>query len=83
MFLSIPAIVILKVIFDRVEDPKLWWILLGDETGIKKSRIYTKLERMKFKNILEKKLLFSKIETDDKGTTSTWHTFYLDTSFVV
>lgn len=54
MFLSIPAIAILKVIFGRVEDLKLWGILLGDETGIKKSRIYTKLERMKFKNIPEK-----------------------------
>lgn len=50
MFLSIPTIAILKVIFDRVEHLKPWGILLGDETGVKKSRIYTKLEKIKFKN---------------------------------
>ncbi|MCE7041074.1 AI-2E family transporter [Dyadobacter sp. CY312] len=32
MFLSIPAIAILKVIFDRVEGLKPWGILLGDQT---------------------------------------------------
>ena len=53
MFLSIPSIAILKVIFDRVENLKPWGILLGDETGLKKSRIYTKLERIKFKIALK------------------------------
>ena len=44
MFLSIPAIAILKVIFDRVEDLKPWGMLLGDEiTGSRKSKIYMKL----------------------------------------
>ena len=32
MFLSIPAIAILKVIFDRVESLRPWGVLLGDET---------------------------------------------------
>ncbi|CCH54671.1 protein of unknown function UPF0118 [Fibrisoma limi BUZ 3] len=32
MFLSIPAIAILKVIFDRVESLQPWGILLGDQT---------------------------------------------------
>ncbi|GAA4411434.1 AI-2E family transporter [Nibrella viscosa] len=32
MFLSIPAIAIMKVIFDRVEGLKPWGMLLGDET---------------------------------------------------
>jgi predicted PurR-regulated permease PerM len=32
MFLSIPAIAILKVIFDRVDGLKPWGILLGDQT---------------------------------------------------
>lgn len=44
MFLSIPAIAILKVIFDRVDDLKPWGMLLGDEiTGAKKSKFYMKL----------------------------------------
>lgn len=45
MFLSIPAIAVLKIIFDRVDDLKPWGILLGDDvTGNKKSTIYLKLE---------------------------------------
>ena len=32
MFLSIPAIAILKVIFDRVDSLRAWGILLGDQT---------------------------------------------------
>jgi len=32
MFLSIPAIAILKVIFDRVDELRPWGVLLGDET---------------------------------------------------
>lgn len=45
MFLSIPVIAVLKVIFDRVEGLKPWGMLLGDDiTGSKKSRIYLKLE---------------------------------------
>jgi predicted PurR-regulated permease PerM len=45
MFLSIPVIAVLKVIFDRVENLKPWGILLGDDvTGSKKSIIYLKLE---------------------------------------
>jgi len=45
MFLSIPAIAILKVIFDRVDDLKPWGMLLGDEiTGAKKSKFYMKLD---------------------------------------
>ncbi|MEJ7587466.1 MAG: AI-2E family transporter [Ferruginibacter sp.] len=44
MFLSIPAIAILKVIFDRVDDLKPWGMLLGDEiTGARKSKLYMKL----------------------------------------
>ena len=52
MFLSIPFIAILKVIFDRVDDMKPWGMLLGDEiTGTRKSKIYMKLESIsnKFK----------------------------------
>ena len=46
MFLSIPAIAIIKVIFDRVDDLKPWGMLLGDEiTGSRKSKFYMKLGR--------------------------------------
>jgi predicted PurR-regulated permease PerM len=52
MFLSIPAIAILKVIFDRVEGLRPWGNLLGDDiTGSRKSRIYLKLERIGHKFI--------------------------------
>jgi predicted PurR-regulated permease PerM len=45
MFLSIPVIAVLKVIFDRVEGLKPWGMLLGDDiTGTKKGPIYLKLE---------------------------------------
>ena len=37
MFLSIPTIAILKIIFDRVEDLKPWGLLLGDEITRKKT----------------------------------------------
>ncbi|MCW3090372.1 MAG: family transporter [Ferruginibacter sp.] len=47
MFLSIPAIAILKVIFDRVDDLKHWGMLLGDEiTGANKSKFYMKLGKI-------------------------------------
>jgi predicted PurR-regulated permease PerM len=38
MFLSIPAMAILKVIFDRVEDLKPWGDLLGDDQMVPASR---------------------------------------------
>jgi predicted PurR-regulated permease PerM len=37
MFLSIPVIAIIKIIFDRVDDLKPWGKLLGDEIQTKKS----------------------------------------------
>jgi predicted PurR-regulated permease PerM len=47
MFLSIPAIAILKVIFDRVDSLKPWGMLLGDDiTGTKKGKIYRKLAKV-------------------------------------
>jgi predicted PurR-regulated permease PerM len=38
MFLSIPVIAVMKIIFDRVETLKPWGILLGDEEKKKKER---------------------------------------------
>lgn len=47
MFLSIPTIAIIKVIFDRVDDLKPWGMLLGDEiTGSRKSKFYMKLGKI-------------------------------------
>lgn len=44
MFLSIPSIAILKVIFDRVDDLKSWGMILGDEvTGSRKSKLFMKM----------------------------------------
>jgi predicted PurR-regulated permease PerM len=47
MFLSIPGIAILKVIFDRVDGLKPWGVLLGDDQSIlaKKKRGHIKKER--------------------------------------
>lgn len=51
MFLSIPTIAIIKVIFDRVDGLKPWGMLLGDDiTGTKKGRIYRKLAKVTQKN---------------------------------
>jgi len=82
MFLFIPTIAVLKVIFDRVENLKPWGILFGDETGLKKNRIYTKLERIKFKNS-SKKFLFRKIKPDNETSAIAGYTFYLYTCFVI
>ncbi len=38
MFLSIPIIAVLKIIFDRVESLKPWGLILGDEHRIKKGK---------------------------------------------
>lgn len=38
MFLSVPVIAVLKIIFDRVESLKPWGLLLGDEEKKKKER---------------------------------------------
>jgi predicted PurR-regulated permease PerM len=52
MFLSIPGIAILKVIFDRVEDLQPWGILLGDDiTGSKKNPLFLKIESIGYKFI--------------------------------
>lgn len=39
MFLAIPGLAVLKVIFDRVENLKAWGILLGDDTPVKQKKI--------------------------------------------
>lgn len=52
MFLSIPAVAILKIIFDRINDLKPWGKLLGDEVPTRhKGQIW--LRRRKKKSIAE------------------------------
>jgi predicted PurR-regulated permease PerM len=47
LFLSIPAIALLKIICDEVEELKPWGMLMGDETTYsKKTRLYKKLEKI-------------------------------------
>ncbi|WP_461097963.1 AI-2E family transporter [Spirosoma luteolum] len=47
MFLSIPAIAIMKVIFDRVESLRAWGVLLGDQTPEEAGSNLWRLKRRK------------------------------------
>lgn len=48
MFLSIPGIAILKVIFERVDDLKPWGMLLSDDiTSNQPGRIYSRVARLR------------------------------------
>ena len=49
MFLSIPVIAVLKIIFDRVESLRSWGILLGDEQ-VKTNRLAVRLAVKRRKN---------------------------------
>ena len=50
MFLSIPGIAILKVIFERVDDLKPWGMLLSDDiTSNQPGRIYSRVTRLRRK----------------------------------
>ncbi|MEO5968221.1 MAG: AI-2E family transporter [Ferruginibacter sp.] len=49
IFLALPTIAILKIIFDRVEDLKPWGRMMGDDTEVKKSKLYLRLESIRVK----------------------------------
>jgi predicted PurR-regulated permease PerM len=54
MFLALPGIALMKVLFERVEDLKPWATLLGDETvddSAKRTRIRNALTRFKKKPV--------------------------------
>jgi predicted PurR-regulated permease PerM len=53
MFLSIPAIAMLKVIFDRVEGLEPWGILLGDQTPVEERGSIFKFVKKKKKEIID------------------------------
>ncbi len=49
MFLCIPYLAMLKIIFDRVDPLKPWGILLGEETSVKKKRkVFRITKKIKF-----------------------------------
>ena len=46
IFLALPTIAILKIIFDRIEDLKPWGMLMGDDTQVDhKTRLYKQIEK--------------------------------------
>ena len=47
MFLSIPGVAIMKVIFDRVDELKPWGMLMGDDLSMTKPKIHTRLNKAK------------------------------------
>lgn len=50
LFLSIPAVAMLKIICDQVDGLQAWGILLGDDiTGSKKGRIYDRIKTLRIK----------------------------------
>jgi predicted PurR-regulated permease PerM len=53
MFLSIPVIAMMKVVFDRVEGLKAWGILLGDETPKESKRNLFKFKKKKEPEIIQ------------------------------
>lgn len=53
MFLSIPAIAIMKVIFDRVDSLRPWGVLLGDQTPEQAGSSLFRLKRRRKAKIIE------------------------------
>jgi predicted PurR-regulated permease PerM len=49
IFLALPTIAILKIIFDRIDGLKPWGMLLGDETSPPVGPIYKKISKIKLK----------------------------------
>jgi len=62
IFLALPTIAILKIIFDRVEDLKPWGMLMGDEK-YQHGKIYTRI-----KNLRKKKPLITTVENSHSDT---------------
>ncbi|MDQ2863907.1 MAG: AI-2E family transporter [Bacteroidota bacterium] len=53
MFLSLPTVAVIKIIFDRTDDLKQWGVLLGD-TNTKKSQLYEYMIKAKGKKAAPK-----------------------------
>ncbi|MEO7524356.1 MAG: AI-2E family transporter [Ferruginibacter sp.] len=54
IFLALPTIAILKIIFDRIDELKPWAKLMGGDTNQDKSKLRMKLEKMRIKKIIRK-----------------------------
>jgi predicted PurR-regulated permease PerM len=49
LFLSVPAVALIKIICDQVDDLKPWGTLMGDESPLQKGHLYNKLKNFKRK----------------------------------
>jgi predicted PurR-regulated permease PerM len=58
IFLALPVIAILKIIFDRIEDLKPWGMLMGDDT--ERGQIYKRIEKI---NLMRRKKSLKPIPT--------------------
>src|SRR5205814_1558235 len=48
LFLSVPAVALIKIICDQVDDLKPWGMLLGDDiTPLQKYKLYSRLKNLK------------------------------------
>jgi hypothetical protein len=65
MFLSLPVIAVLKIIFDRTNNLKQWGVLLGDEQP-KKSPMQWPVFRSKNTVVQEKLKRENKVEPPDE-----------------
>ena len=54
MFLSLPTIAVLKIIFDRTDHLKQWGVLLGDDIP-KSSPVYKRLKKLTGKSLASKR----------------------------
>jgi len=71
MFLSIPFIGVLKIIFDRIEDLKPWGRLLGDEVPTEHSGlIWQKRWDRIFRRMQQKKEIEANLSADSAASGS-------------
>ena len=60
IFLALPTLAILKIIFDKIDDLKPWGMLLGDDSPPSEAPILKKLSRLKLK---KKKKIINPLST--------------------
>jgi predicted PurR-regulated permease PerM len=51
LFLSVPAVALIKIICDQVDDLKPWGTLMGDESPLQKGQLYSRLKNFKRKKV--------------------------------
>lgn len=66
IFLALPIIAILKIIFDRIEELKPWGMLMGDDT--QRGEIYRRIEKI---NLMRRKKSLPPIVAPPVGETNT------------